>query len=348
MTKRKVSTAARKAQRAKTDELADRGEPADGTARGEGHGQAAQEQDALLRERARQIISELGTAEASVLQQWMAHYLSELMQRADDPTLSALERAAAHEECVRLIARMWQLELARERTRLGFALCQPAWFTARRSRKEPSLDLASALADSAVVLEWPAPDRLLALFLLAELEQEIVRFLFHVSLVASGTKLDEALTQRAGAEDATNLKDGDDATLGSRADEEDDSEGSPEAFKREAQRARTVLAAAFPQVGDLDLADYPGASQFATQGLLKVLGLKAVLLGLPLEHLDPALSLRESRAKAGKRAARPRTTGPSTGATRKTGRIGSGPKLQSGSSSGTKPGSRSKPRKRKL
>lgn len=68
---------------------------------------------ASLEERARYLIREIGE-EPGFLEQWMAHYLAELLERADNEAATPGERSEARVEIARVIPGVWEQRIARE------------------------------------------------------------------------------------------------------------------------------------------------------------------------------------------------------------------------------------------
>lgn len=206
--------------------------------------------DPALRNRARRIVKDLGEGEHPLLQRWMAHYIAELMQRAQDPALSQFDRDRVTQQCAAVIAELSRIESLRERTQLGYALYQFERFAAPKSESlgEPKLRLP--LLEPTCVQAWSGADRIVALFRSAELEQEIIRLLITSSI------LDETL---AGTSN------------GSREPEH-------EAYTREALRAQRRIASAFPLAVKIEVSNHRQMARFAQKALETVLALQAELL----------------------------------------------------------------------
>ena len=69
--------------------------------------------DAMLEERTRYLLQELGE-EAGFLEQWIVHYLAELLDRADDSKAAPRVRSEARVEIAGVIPALWEQQIAHE------------------------------------------------------------------------------------------------------------------------------------------------------------------------------------------------------------------------------------------
>lgn len=71
------------------------------------------QEDATLEERTRYLLQEIGE-EAGFLEQWIVHYLAELLTRAEDRKASISARSEARAEMAKVIPALWEQQIARE------------------------------------------------------------------------------------------------------------------------------------------------------------------------------------------------------------------------------------------
>lgn len=74
-------------------------------------------EDALSQERARYLVQEISEA-AEFLEQWIVHYLAELLDRAHERKASPRVRSEARAEIARVIPALWEQQIAREAVRV--------------------------------------------------------------------------------------------------------------------------------------------------------------------------------------------------------------------------------------
>lgn len=206
--------------------------------------------DSALRNRARRIIKDLGEGEHPLLQRWMAHYIAELMERAQDPAMSQSDRDGVTQQCAAVIAEISRIEASRDRTQLGYALYQFERFGAPESESLGEPQLGLALLEPGCVQAWSGKDRILALFRSAELQQEIIRLLINSSI------LDETHAGNVSGP----------------------SEAEHEAYEREARRVQRRVASAFPLAMKIKVSNYREIARFAPKALESVLALQGELL----------------------------------------------------------------------
>jgi hypothetical protein len=238
---------------------------------------AAEQRDTRLREQARQIVREFGEREASVLHQWMAHYVAELMDRIEDPAFSPAERTAAQRECAQVIDRIWRLNRAREATQLGYAIYQHEHFG--RPRRVPDLapQVAAALTEPSAAANWSGLDRLLSIFALAEVEQDVIRLLINGYLLDSHTSLEENPGETV-EEEGPDSQQEDALVEVDESEEDEESTPDPESYKRQAREAQAALAPLLPVVTSIEIDNYRAVAGFANDALLKIHRLKSVVL----------------------------------------------------------------------
>lgn len=137
---------------------------------------AASSIDTILEQRTRLLLDELGEG-ATFLEQWIAHYLAELLEQATSPKSTPRARLAARAEIARAVPALWEQQIAREAVQVR----QQVDYWLRRTDKldaEAEQLLTPLLANpesAAVLAESKVPDALRALHALAELA---TRFLF--------------------------------------------------------------------------------------------------------------------------------------------------------------------------
>jgi hypothetical protein len=172
--------------------------------------------------RGRQILKELQGADG-LLEQWMAHYLAELMARYElegsDPASPLAEK------CARIIVRLWELEVERAFAEVQYQLTQ--WGREVKPDQERYRELGQALAAPGAG-GIPSLDEggALTVWDLAKLERLVVRaWQLAESLRAAEESTREEVTQRL---------------------------LSPEL---EVRRVRDALQEAFPAFQTLDFAD---------------------------------------------------------------------------------------------
>lgn len=123
-----------------------------------------------LEERTRALLEKLGEG-ALVLEQWIAHYLAELLERAHDPRSTSRARAAARAEIARVVPALWEQQIGREAVQVR----QQVDYWLRRTDKldaesEQLLSPLLARPESAASLpESKLSDALRALHALSEL-----------------------------------------------------------------------------------------------------------------------------------------------------------------------------------
>lgn len=128
-----------------------------------------------LEERTRCLIEELGS-EAGFLEQWIVHYLAELLDTAEDGRSAPDARSQARAEIARVIPVLWEQQIEREAIRVRGEV--DSWLR-RADRLDPEVEklLRRLLADparAANVVEADVAGALRALHTLTEL---ITRFL---------------------------------------------------------------------------------------------------------------------------------------------------------------------------
>lgn len=244
--------------------------------------------DASLRERARQIITELEATsarnEVTTLEAWMAHYIAELMHRADDAAAALGERAAAARDCAEVVLQLWELRVAREQATLGYSLCRDS---GREERGDDS-HLVAALDNPTSVRTWSAWDRLGALYSLAGAEQEATRALYLATLRREDHNANADSTRESAREGDGSGDDQDPASTGHRrhgrsGQEEGQREGlpNPKEIRSALTRAITAAAKIFPQVGAIDVSDDEGIRLAVSSALSRSFVLRAELLKAP-------------------------------------------------------------------
>lgn len=75
------------------------------------------QEDATLEERTRYLLQEIGE-EAGLLEQWIVHYLAELLTRAEDRKATPSARSEARAEIAGVIPALWEQQIAREALRV--------------------------------------------------------------------------------------------------------------------------------------------------------------------------------------------------------------------------------------
>jgi hypothetical protein len=69
--------------------------------------------EAALEKRTRYLLQEIG-AEAGFLEQWIVHYLAELLETSEDTDLALEARSEARAEIARVLPALWEQQIARE------------------------------------------------------------------------------------------------------------------------------------------------------------------------------------------------------------------------------------------
>jgi hypothetical protein len=196
--------------------------------------------DTALRLRARQIISDLETTpdrQATTLEEWMAHYVAELMHRTTNAALSRQERTQAERDCADVVLRLEELRLARDQAQVGYWI-----YSSERHSQAPAPEpaLREALGDPIRVRSWPIWRRLVATFELAAVEQELVRVVVLQTLL---NQVDGGRTKRG-------------KPKSSRSGDSRHEEGARERFsdpttlRAHLKRAVTAAATLFPEIAD--------------------------------------------------------------------------------------------------
>jgi hypothetical protein len=67
-----------------------------------------------LAAKGQQIIEHLGSSRQDILSKWMAHYVAELMQRAESPGMDERETRAVAAQCADLILKLWESKIQEE------------------------------------------------------------------------------------------------------------------------------------------------------------------------------------------------------------------------------------------
>lgn len=93
----------------------------------------------VLAIKGQQLIEELSSDRQDILSRWMAHYVAELMEKAEPGDLDETETRAALTRCADLILRLWEIkvqeEINRAKNRFNY------WFTrASGARYSPLID----------------------------------------------------------------------------------------------------------------------------------------------------------------------------------------------------------------
>lgn len=276
--------------------------------------------DASLRERARKIIAKLEATsarrEATTLEAWMAHYIAELMHRAEDPAAAASERATAARECADVVHELWQLQVTREQARLGYAIYQDRW----REAPNTSSGLAGVFRRPSSVANWSALERLVALFALAQLDEELIRALYLATLRRQAGNAEQR-SQRPQHE-TTNPAPG----TGPRSEPRSDADAAgqrdsqeqgmredypdPKDVQAALDRAIGAVGTLFPEIAKADPSDMTGFNAVIVSALERTFRLRARLLGTPrdVEEVDrrrgAPRSRRAERAQPKKSTAR--------------------------------------------
>lgn len=230
--------------------------------------------DTSLRERAREIIAKLEVAsprsEATTLEAWMAHYIAELMYRAEDPAAAASERATAARECADVVRELWQLQLTREQAHLGYAIYQDRW----RAVPNTSSALADAFRQPSSVSTLSVWERLIALFTLAQVDEELIRALYLASLrLAPGTG-----PRKEPTSDVDEAGQRESQEQGMREDRPD-----PKNVQAALDRAIGATATVFPEIAKADFSDITSFNATIVSALERTFRLRARLLGTPLD-----------------------------------------------------------------
>ncbi|MGH7388542.1 MAG: hypothetical protein ACREM3_03685 [Candidatus Rokuibacteriota bacterium] len=224
--------------------------------------------DATIRERAREIIAKLETVsprnEATTLEAWMAHYIAELLYRAEDRQAEADTRAAAACECSEVVRDLWRLELARDQARVGHSIYQDRW---RDVPTVPS-SIVDALRRPSSVRSWSTWDRLLGVFTLAQVDEELIRALYLASVRLKPP-----------------------AAAGSQEQGQD--HARPEDVQAGLDRAIAALATVFPEIPKTKLSDIRRLNTVIGSALERTLNLRAQLLGA-LPESDNVDTLRRA------------------------------------------------------
>jgi hypothetical protein len=130
---------------------------------------------ASLEEQTRALLDKLGQ-DALVLEQWIAHYLAELLERANDPRSTPRTRSEARAEVARVVPALWEQQIAREAVHVR----QQVDYWLRRTDKldaEAEQLLIPLLANpqkAAALPESKLPDALRALQALNQLATRLV------------------------------------------------------------------------------------------------------------------------------------------------------------------------------
>jgi hypothetical protein len=74
-------------------------------------------EDATLEQRTQYLLQEIGE-EGGFLEQWVVHYLAELLERADDQEATPHARSEARIEIARVTPALWEQQIAREALRV--------------------------------------------------------------------------------------------------------------------------------------------------------------------------------------------------------------------------------------
>jgi hypothetical protein len=276
--------------------------------------------DASLRERARQIIAELEATsardEVTTLEAWMAHYIAELIHRAEDASATPGERTAAARDCADSVLQLSQLRFAREQAQLGYLIYQDRWRETRRTGRA----LVAALRDPSSVRGWSFGERLRALFELARADEELIRALYFAGALrqratVNPSRNSQRIRGASAAKSPTNAEASRkstaaaDADAPSQAESQEDGmqEGPPDAKQVQAALTRGVAAVGtlFPAVGRADPSDLSAFNIAIVEALEQTSRLRAVLFGISLvaeESGGRADSSRRSRlARSGRR-----------------------------------------------
>ena len=127
-------------------------------------------EDTTLEERTRYLLQEIGK-EAGFLEQWIVHYLTELLEQANDMKALPRARSEARSEIARILPGLWEQRIAREALHIRRNVDYWLHRTDTLDLKSEQL-LAAILADpdrTAEVTEIEAPHAFRALHALAEL-----------------------------------------------------------------------------------------------------------------------------------------------------------------------------------
>jgi len=246
--------------------------------------------DASLRGRARAIIAGLEAksprSEATTLEVWMAHYIAELMYRAQDPTAAASERASSARECADVVRELWQLQLMRELSHLGHSLYQDQW----RAVSKTDSALADAIRRPRSVSNWPDWKRLTGLLTLAQVDEDLIRALYLGSLRrATATGRSRALASNV---DEAGHRRSQEQRMG--ADLPD-----PKTIQVSFDRSIKAVGPLFPEIAKTDLSDVSRFNAAIISALQRTFRLRARLLEKPL-HVDEADGRRRPPDSAAK------------------------------------------------
>ena len=136
-------------------------------------------EDATLEERTQYLLHEIGK-EARFLEQWIAHYLAELLKRVDHSKATPRARSEARTEIAQVVPALWEQQIAREALRVR----QKVDYWLRRTDtldSEAAQLLGPLIADpnsARNLSENEAPNAFRALHTLAEL---VTRFLVTIA-----------------------------------------------------------------------------------------------------------------------------------------------------------------------
>lgn len=149
-----------------------------------------------LKERGRQLVAELNLQHRDTTQKWMAHYIAELMHRAEDAD-SAEGRLQAADRCADIIMRLWEHRAEDARRYVRSQVYSS--FEAVYEKRELADILRAALeapTEQAHPRNWSA--RALILWHLLDVERDLLRLLSIADTIAhmeKGEAVDEAVTE---------------------------------------------------------------------------------------------------------------------------------------------------------
>lgn len=149
-----------------------------------------------LEERGQQLVSELDLQNKDITQKWMAHYIAELMHRAER-TDSAEERLQAADRCADIIMHLWERRAEDARRYVRSQVYSS--FEALYEKRELADILGAALeapTEQAYPRSWSA--RALILWHLLNVERDLLRLLIIADAIAhmeKGEAVDEAVTE---------------------------------------------------------------------------------------------------------------------------------------------------------
>ena len=132
-------------------------------------------EDPTLEERTRYLLQKIDE-DAGFLEQWIVHYLAELLERADDREAAPRARSEARAEIARVMPALWEQQIGREAVQVRQRV---DWWLRRTDTLDFEAEqlLAPLLVDPQAatdVAESQAPDTLRALHTLGELVSRFV------------------------------------------------------------------------------------------------------------------------------------------------------------------------------